>query len=84
MILGAVQIAFAMLAGSVLFAFDWGPSLPMILLVMLGWGALCASLGLWLGCIVRTEAQAVGIGVLTAHLTPGGLRGYQPLNRHRP
>ena len=68
MILGAVQIAFAMLAGTVIFAFDWGPSLPMILLVMLGWGALCASLGLWLGCVVRTEAQAVGIGMLTANV----------------
>jgi len=66
MILGAVQIAFAMLAGTLIFGFDWGPSLPMILLVMLGWGALCASLGLWLGCLVRTEAQAVGIGVLTS------------------
>ncbi len=66
MILGAVQIAFAMLVGAVLFGFDWGPSLPMILLVMLGWGALCASTGLWLGCIVRTEAQAAGIGVLAA------------------
>ena len=68
MILGVVQIAFAMLAGTVLFAFDWGPSLPMILLVMLGWGALCASLGLWLGCIVRTEAQASGIGLLAANV----------------
>ncbi len=67
MILGAVQIGFAMLAGSVLFGFDWGPSLPMILVVMLGWGALCASLGLWLGCVVRTEAQATGIGVLAAN-----------------
>ncbi len=66
MILGGVQIVFAMLAGTVLFSFDWGPSLPMILLVMLGWGALCASLGLFLGNIARTEAQAVGIGVLSA------------------
>lgn len=68
MILGAVQIVFAMLVGTVLFAFDWGPSLAMIVLVMLGWGALCASIGLWLGCIARTEAQAAGIGVLTANV----------------
>lgn len=92
MILGAVQIGFAMLAGTVFFAFDWGPSLPMILLVMLGWGALCASLGLWLGCIVRTEAQASGIGVLAAcvlaaiggcwwpiEVTPDWVQGLQKL-----
>jgi ABC-type Na+ efflux pump permease subunit len=66
LILGSVQIIFAMLVGTLLFQFDWGPGLPMILLVMLGWGALCASLGLLLGCIVRTEAQATGIGVLTS------------------
>ncbi len=92
MILGAVQIAFAMLAGSVLFSFGWGPRLPMILLVMLGWGALCASLGLWLGCTARTEAQAVGIGVLAAcvlaalggcwwpiEITPSWVQGLQKL-----
>ena len=66
MILGTVQIAFAMLVGTLLFTFDWGPSLPMIVLVMLGWGALCASLGLLLGTLARTEAQATGVGVLAS------------------
>ena len=57
-----------MLAGTVLFAFDWGPDLPMIVVVMVGWGALCASLGLLLGNLARTEGQAIGIGVLTANV----------------
>lgn len=68
MALGLVQIAFAMLAGTVLFGMDWGPDLPMIFLVLLGWGALCASLGLLLGSLVRTEGQAIGVGVLAANV----------------
>ena len=60
MILGAVQIVFAMLAGTVLFPFEWGPSLPMILLVTLGWGSLCASCGLLLGTIARTGGPGLG------------------------
>ena len=68
MFLGSVQIVFAMIAGTVLFSFDWGPDLPMVLLVMLGWGALCASLGMLLGNLARTEGQAIGIGVLAANV----------------
>ena len=66
--LGLVQIAFAMLAGSVLFGMDWGPSLPAVLGVMLCWGSLCASLGLCLGVLARTPGQAAGIGVGATNL----------------
>jgi ABC-type Na+ efflux pump permease subunit len=66
--LGFVQIAFAMLAGSVLFRMRWGPDLPMILLVLLAWGGLCASLALLLGSVVRTEGQAVAVGVLASNV----------------
>lgn len=68
MILGTIQIVFAFIAGTVLFGFDWGPDLAMVVVVMLGWGALCASLGLLLGNVARTEGQALGIGVLTANV----------------
>lgn len=64
MALGLVQIAFAMIAGSVLFAMDWGPSLGMVLLVLFSWAAFNASLGILLGVLARTEAQMTGIGVL--------------------
>ena len=66
--LGFVQIAFAMAAGSVLFGMKWGPDLPMILLVLLGWGGLCASLALLLGSFVVSEGQAVAVGVLSSNL----------------
>jgi ABC-type multidrug transport system permease subunit len=65
--LSLVQIGFAMITGTVLFGMRWGPDLPMILLVLLGWGGLCASLALLLGSLVETEGQAIGIGVLTSN-----------------
>ncbi len=66
--LGLVQIAFAMLAGSLLFGMDWGPSLPAVLALMLCWGSLCASLGLYLGVLARTPGQAGGIGAGATNL----------------
>jgi ABC-2 type transport system permease protein len=63
--LGLVQVAFAMLAGTVLFKMNWGHALPMVALVMFSWAAFCASLGLLLGNLARTPAQMAGIGVLS-------------------
>lgn len=66
--LGVVQIAFGMLVGTVVFGMDWGDNLGAVLLVLLAYGAMMASLGLLLGCVARTEGQAVGIGVLSANV----------------
>jgi ABC-type Na+ efflux pump permease subunit len=68
LLLGAVQIAFAMTAGTLLFRMHWGPSLPMVLVVLVAWATFCASAGLFLGSLARTEGQAVGIGVLTTNV----------------
>jgi ABC-type multidrug transport system permease subunit len=57
-----------MAASSLLFHLNWGADLPMVLLVLLAWGALCASLGMWFGSVVRTHGQAIGIGVLAANV----------------
>lgn len=65
--LGVVQIAFCMLVGTLLFGMNWGPDLPMILAVLLAWGALCASFGMLLGNLVRTERQGIGISVLATN-----------------
>ena len=67
LVVGFVQIIFAMAAGTILFKMTWGPDLAMILLVLLAWGGLCASLALFLGSLVRTEGQAVGVGVLASN-----------------
>lgn len=72
--LALVQIGFAMLTGSLLFRMDWGPSLPMIVIVLCTWAAFNASLSLLLGSLARTEGQMVGIGVLSS-MALGALGG---------
>jgi hypothetical protein len=68
MMLGLVQIAFAMLAGSVLFHMQWGPSLPMVALVLVGWAAFVAGLAIVLANVTRTPAQTTGIGVFATQI----------------
>ena len=68
MILAALQVGFALLVGTFLFRMDWGPDLAMILLVLAAWAAFCASAGLLLGSLARTEGQAAGLGVLIANV----------------
>ena len=66
--LGLLQIAFALLAGRLLFDLDWGEQLPMVLLVLLAYAALVSALGVLLGSVARTEGQAIGLGVLSANI----------------
>ncbi|MBA2563960.1 MAG: ABC transporter permease [Gemmatimonadetes bacterium] len=68
MALGLVQIAFAMLAGTLLFRMRWGPDLTMLLLVLVAWAALAAALGLLLGNLARSEGQATAVGVLASNV----------------
>jgi len=71
MSLGVVQIAFAMIAGTVLFHVRWGPNLPMVVLVLLVYGSLAAALGMLLGNFGRTEGQVVGMGVMASNIFAG-------------
>ena len=66
MALALVQIAFAMLAGTILFDMNWGSALPMVCVVLVGWAAFNASLAIVLGNLARSEGQMVGIGVLSS------------------
>ena len=68
MVLAMLQIGSAVLIGTLLFNMQWGPDVPMIILLLASWAAFCASAGLLLGSIARTEGQASGLGVLTANL----------------
>ncbi len=72
--LSAIQIAWGMVAGALLFGLDWGPWLPMVAMVLLFWAGFVASLCIVLANVARTEAQASGIGVL-ATMTLAGLGG---------
>ena len=67
MVLATVQISVALIVGTFLFKMDWGPNVGMVILVLAAWGGFCASAGLWLGTVARTEAQAGGLGVLAAN-----------------
>ena len=47
---------------------QWGPDLGMIVLVLAAWAAFCASAGLALGNLARTDRQAAGFGVLATNV----------------
>jgi len=65
---GLIQIAFAMLAGTVLFRVDWGRYLPVVCLLVLAYAALAAALGILLGNLARTEGQVVALGVVATNV----------------
>lgn len=68
MVLGLVQIVFAMITGTVLFKLHWGSALPMVLLVMTGWAAFSAGLAIVIASVTRTPAQTAGLGVLATQV----------------
>jgi ABC-type Na+ efflux pump permease subunit len=86
--LGLVQVAVGMIYGTLFFSMQWGPDLAMVLVIMAAWAGCCASAGLWVGCIGRTEGQVIGLGVFSTMLlaalggcwwpieiTPGWMQG---------
>jgi ABC-2 type transport system permease protein len=66
--LGIIQVGFAMLSGTVLFKMAWGPNLWMVVVVMITYAGLMASVGMLLGSLARTEGQAAAIGVISANV----------------
>jgi ABC-type multidrug transport system permease subunit len=66
--LGLVQIAFGAAAGTWLFGVDWGPDLAVVAALLATWAAFNASAAVLLGTLARTEAQAIGAGVLGANV----------------
>ena len=68
MALSVLQIGVAMVVGTLLFKMQWGPDFGMVIVILCAWAAFCASAGLLLGSIARTERQAASLGVLVANL----------------
>ncbi len=68
MVLAVLQIASAVLIGTFVFDMQWGPDVPMVVVVLLAWAAFCASAGLMLGSLAKTDGQAAGLGVLVANV----------------
>ncbi len=67
MVLAAVQVTVALGVGTLLFKMNWGPDLAMVIVVLAAWAGFCASAGLLVGSIAKTERQASGLGVLVAN-----------------
>ena len=66
--LGLVQVGAGMLLGTLIFRMDWGPDLPAVILLLVAWAALVASLAILLGSLAKSEGQAIGIGVIASNV----------------
>jgi ABC-type multidrug transport system permease subunit len=67
MVVAAIQVSAALVFGTVLFKMNWGPDAAMVFFVLAVWAGFCASAGLLLGSVAKTEGQASGLGVLAAN-----------------
>ena len=75
MALATVQIAVAIgVSFTPLFDMNWGQALPMVVVILLAWGALCTSLALLLGSLATTDSQAANLGAF-ATMTLAALGG---------
>jgi ABC-type multidrug transport system permease subunit len=68
MALGVVQIAFAMIVGTVLFRVEWGPHPLSVVILLLAYAVLAATAGMLLGNFATSDGQAIGIGVVTTNV----------------
>jgi len=68
MVLGLIQISFAMLTGTLLFGVDWGSHLLALWGVLAAYGALAAALGILLGNFARSEGQVIALGVISTNV----------------
>ncbi len=66
--LGLIQIAFAMLTGTLLFKVDWGPNLAAVVAILVAYGALAAAGGMLLGNFGKSEGQVIGLGVISSNI----------------
>ena len=75
MALATIQIGVAIgISFTPLFNMDWGRALPMVVVILLVWGALCTSLALLLGSLAKTDSQAANFGAF-ATMTLAALGG---------
>jgi ABC-type multidrug transport system permease subunit len=62
-----VQLTLGIITGTLIFGMHWGPNFPVVVLLLLVYGAMMAALGMFLGCIAKTEGQAIAVGVLASN-----------------
>jgi ABC-2 type transport system permease protein len=66
--IGFLQIAFAMIAGTVLFKVDWGPHVITVLIVLCVYAGLAVFGGMLLGNFGRSEGQLAAIGIILSNV----------------
>jgi len=66
--LGILQVAFAMTVGTLLFKMNWGPDLPMVMLILIAWAAFCTSCSILLAHLGRNVGEVSAIGVLLSNI----------------
>jgi ABC-2 type transport system permease protein len=67
MLVGMIQIGFAMITSTVLFGIRWGPHLPTIVAVLFAYASLAAALGMLLGNLGRTQGQVLTLGLMISN-----------------
>jgi ABC-type multidrug transport system permease subunit len=67
-LLGGVQIIFFLLVGQFIFKVNLGPNLFAILLTLSLYAWVAASLGVWIGAVVKNEDKIIGLCVLASSI----------------
>jgi ABC-type polysaccharide/polyol phosphate export permease len=67
-LVGFIQILFAMATGTLLFKVHWGDHLGVILLLLAAYASFTAALGLLLGNVAHNEGQLIGIAVISSNV----------------
>ena len=67
-LLGGVQVAVFLLAGRFLFGVNLGANLPAILLTLLVYAWVAASLGVLVGSVIQAEDKVIGLCVMASLL----------------
>jgi len=68
MLMAAIQIAFCMITGTLVFHVHWGSEIPMIFLVLFTYASMAAAAGLLLGSIARSRPQVGALGSIASNM----------------
>jgi ABC-type multidrug transport system permease subunit len=68
LLLGLVQVGVFLVAGRLLFDVPLGANLPAVLLVLLVYSWVAASLGVFLASVIRAEDKVIGVCVMLSLL----------------
>lgn len=68
MMLAAIQIAFCMVTGTLLFHVHWGSHIPTVFVVLFAYASMAAAAGLLLGSVARTRPQVGALGSTVANV----------------